>query len=413
MEATKQNAQQPKPQAPVAKKANNGVSSNVGGIKNAFIVILISFVIAECFYLFGLGSFFEYSDGNTYASHFFAPTKDEGVTSNPTNLLGTMYLGGFVVPFILTCLLTVLTLTVERFIALGKAAGKGNQTKFVAEVKKALNEKNVAKAEELCKKQQGTVGAIVFSTLGKYKEMEANTVLPKEQKLAVIQQQLEEATALEMPSLQQNLPILATMTTLGTLLGLFGTVVGMIMSSIVVTLMFKYFVEVGIPYLIKVVTRADSLPMSWLANVETRYWTLLFYGMWAGFGGSIILYTGAMCRIPDSIIEYGRLDGLTIWQEFWHITLPLIYPTLTTMLVVSVSGFFTSQLSAYNFYGGNAPPGISTLGYYFFVQVVGGASSSVDYPYASAMGLIFTGVAAPVTLLVKYLLEHFGPNTEF
>ena len=169
MEATKQNAQQPKPQAPVAKKANNGVSSNVGGIKNAFIVILISFVIAECFYLFGLGSFFEYSDGNTYASHFFAPTKDEGVTSNPTNLLGTMYLGGFVVPFILTCLLTVLTLTVERFIALGNAAGKGNQTKFVAEVKKALNEKNVAKAEELCKKQQGTVGAIVFSTLGKYK----------------------------------------------------------------------------------------------------------------------------------------------------------------------------------------------------------------------------------------------------
>lgn len=230
MEATKQNAQQPKPQAPVAKKANNGISSNVGGIKNAFIVILISFVIAECFYLFGLGSFFEYSDGNTYASHFFAPTKDEGVTSNPTNLLGTMYLGGFVVPFILTCLLTVLTLTVERFIALGKAAGKGNQTKFVAEVKKALNEKNVAKAEELCKKQQGTVGAIVFSTLGKYKEMEANTVLPKEQKLAVIQQQLEEATALEMPSLQQNLPILATMTTLGTLLGLFGTVVGMIKS---------------------------------------------------------------------------------------------------------------------------------------------------------------------------------------
>ena len=117
--------------------------------------------------------------------------------------------------------------------------------------------------------------------------------------------------------------------------------------------------------------------------------------------------------IPDSIIEYGRLDGLTILQEFWHITLPLIYPTLTTMLVVSVSGFFTSQLSAYNFYGGNAPPGINTLGYYFFVQVVGGASSSVDYPYASAMGLIFTGVAAPVTLLVKYLLERFGPNTEF
>lgn len=186
-----------------------------------------------------------------------------------------------------------------------------------------------------------------------------------------------------------------------------------IISSIVVTLMFKYFVEVGIPYLVKIITRSEELPMSLISNVETRYWTLLFYGMWAGFGGSIILYTGAMSRIPDCIIEYGRLDGLSIWQEFWHITLPLIYPTLVTMLVVSVSGFFTSQVSAYNFYGGNAPPNINTLGYYFFVRVVGSASSSADYPYASAMGLIFTAIAAPVTLTVKWLLEKFGPNTEF
>lgn len=71
-----------------------------------------------------------------------------------------------------------------------------------------------------------------------------------------------------------------------------------IMSSIVVTLMFKYFVEVGIPYLIKEVTHADSLPMSWLANVETRYWTLLFYGMWAGFGGSIILIRAPCAGFP-------------------------------------------------------------------------------------------------------------------
>ncbi|MDD6994746.1 MAG: sugar ABC transporter permease [Candidatus Borkfalkiaceae bacterium] len=186
-----------------------------------------------------------------------------------------------------------------------------------------------------------------------------------------------------------------------------------IISSIVVTLMFKYFVEVGVPYLVKILTHSEELPMSLLSNVETRYWTLLFYGMWAGFGGSIILYTGAMSRIPDSIIEYGRLDGLSIWQEFWHITLPLIYPTLVTMMVVSVSGFFTSQVSAYNFYGGNAPPNINTLGYYFFVRVVGSASSNADYPYASAMGLIFTAIAAPVTLTVKWLLEKYGPNTEF
>jgi biopolymer transport protein ExbB len=60
--------------------------------------------------------------------------------------------------------------------------------------------------------------------------MEKDTVLSKEQKLASIQATLEEATALEMPALQQNLPVLATLTTLGTLIGLFGTVLGMIKS---------------------------------------------------------------------------------------------------------------------------------------------------------------------------------------
>ena len=60
--------------------------------------------------------------------------------------------------------------------------------------------------------------------------MDENTVLSKEQKITTIQKELEEATALEMPSLQQNLPIVATMTTLGTLIGLLGTVIGMIMA---------------------------------------------------------------------------------------------------------------------------------------------------------------------------------------
>ena len=60
--------------------------------------------------------------------------------------------------------------------------------------------------------------------------MEENTTLTKEQKLATLQKEIEEATALEMPSLQQNFPILATMTSLGTLLGLLGTLISMIKS---------------------------------------------------------------------------------------------------------------------------------------------------------------------------------------
>jgi len=192
------------------------LSSNVRGIKSASLVILVCFILAVLFYLFVLGN----------PANF----KDAVAKEGPLNLLGTVYKGGVVVPVLITCFLTVIVLCVERWIALGKAKGKGNTTKFVEDVKAALRNHDLAKAEDLCRKQKGTVGAVVYATLQKYKEMDKDTLLSKEQKLAAIQGTLEEATSLEMPALQQNLPVLATLTTLGTLIGLFGTVLGMIKS---------------------------------------------------------------------------------------------------------------------------------------------------------------------------------------
>lgn len=86
------------------------------------------------------------------------------------------------------------------------------------------------RAQELCDKQHGSVANVVGTVLGKYREMEKNNELTKEQKILAIQKELEEATALELPMMQQNLPIIATITTLGTLMGLLGTVIGMIRS---------------------------------------------------------------------------------------------------------------------------------------------------------------------------------------
>ena len=194
------------------QKANKAVSSNVRGIKNAFLVICACAVVAVCLFIFVLGA-----DSNFENGH-------------PINLLGTIYKGGFIVPILQTLFLTVIVLSVERWIALSSAKGSGSIPKFVANVKTALNSNDIEKAKELCRKQKGTVAAIVYATLVKYDEMDKNTILSKEQKLATIQKEVEEATALEMPSLQQNLPIVATLTTLGTLVGLLGTVIGMIKS---------------------------------------------------------------------------------------------------------------------------------------------------------------------------------------
>ncbi len=198
--------------ASAAKQAKNE-GSNVRGIKNAFLVIVACFIVAVLLFIFWFG----------HDMHF-----DEA--GHPQDLWGTIYKGGFIVPILQTLFLTVIVLSVERWIALSSAKGKGSISKFVVGVKACLKKNDIAGAQALCKKQKGSVAAVVSAALVRYEEMDKNTVLSKEQKIATLQKEVEEATALEMPALQQNLPIVATLTTLGTLVGLLGTVMGMIKS---------------------------------------------------------------------------------------------------------------------------------------------------------------------------------------
>ena len=174
-------------------------SKQFTGVKSSGLIILACFIIAELIYTFIFGDKSHFEGGNP-AGHPL-----------PGDLIGTIYKGGFIVPVIQTLLLTVLVLSVERFFAIKSAQGKGKLVKFVDEIKTALSKNDLKGATALCEKQQGSVANVVSSTIIKYAEV-------------------EEATALELPMLSQNLPIIATITTLGTLMGLLGTVVGMIKS---------------------------------------------------------------------------------------------------------------------------------------------------------------------------------------
>ncbi len=193
-------------------------STSFKGIKSAGWVIVCCFVIAICIYHFLLGN----------PSNFM--NNDPNNHPLPGNFLGTIYKGGIIVPVIQTLLLTVLALSIERYFALRSAFGKGSLVKFVTNIKAALAAGNLQKAQEICDNQKGSVANVVTATLKKYDEMEKDATLSKDQKLLAIQKELEEATALELPMMEQNLPIIGTITTLGTLMGLLGTVIGMIRS---------------------------------------------------------------------------------------------------------------------------------------------------------------------------------------
>lgn len=85
-------------------------------------------------------------------------------------------------PVIQTLLLTVLTLSVEHYFTIRASFGRMKLSKFVEQIKDALNNGDLGKAQELCDKQRGSVANVVSSTLRKYREMEKTNDLTKEQK---------------------------------------------------------------------------------------------------------------------------------------------------------------------------------------------------------------------------------------
>jgi biopolymer transport protein ExbB len=179
-------------------------------------VILIALIIAFLIYFFVLGNPVNFEGGNP---------KGHGI---PGNYLAIVYKGGMIVPVLISLILILLTFTFERAFTLRKANGTGPINKFVANLQASLNNNQIDQAIASCDKQKGSIGNVMKSGLKKYKELQSDTRLDKDQKLVSLQKEFEEATALELPMLSRNLIFLSTIASIAVLIGLIGTVLGMI-----------------------------------------------------------------------------------------------------------------------------------------------------------------------------------------
>ena len=183
-----------------------------------------------------------------------------------------------------------------------------------------------------------------------------------------------------------------------------------IISAMVIGLVFAMFVDTAYPDLMYSITGEKVKGL--FANPDTQWGTLIFYALWIGFGSPILMYVGAMSGISESLSEAARLDGCNLVQESWYITLPLIYPTILVYVTTGVATIFTNQLHLFTFFLSDAHYSISTMGYWFYVQSKAATSESQLYPYVSAVGLIFTFVAIPMTYFVRWFMKKVGPKTE-
>ena len=196
------------------KKSSNSIS---------WLAPVLCLVAGYCIWRFLMGN----------PSGFTAPASDGWfwpTHKGPKNAFSSIYEGGIIVPVLIGMFLMVVVFSIERFLTISKALGKGSISDFIRKVQYHLANKNVDAALAECDKQRGSVANVMKAGLRRYKEMINESGLDTEQKVLAIQKEVEEATALELPMLSKNLVFLSTIVSVGTLVALLGTVIGMIRS---------------------------------------------------------------------------------------------------------------------------------------------------------------------------------------
>ncbi len=136
---------------------------------------------------------------------------------------------------------------------------------------------------------------------------------------------------------------------------------------------------------------------------------IIIFDVWVGIGGNLILWLGTMNRIPDSLLESARLDGITPIKEFTRIVLPLCWPTFVTMLTLAIIGIFGASGSVLLLTEGKY--GTFTINFWLYYIVLSGQTD--QYNYSAATGLFFTLLTVPLVFAGRKFMNKFGEAVEY
>jgi len=209
-------------------KTNNKGGQSIGdALKSWFTVavIILSFLIALLIYWKVMGNPINFEGGADLIKNKVPSDKWHPL---PGNYLAMVYMGGMIVPLLMTVLLVLITFSIERGITIARASGKGKLNVFVKTLQNYLAENKIEDAIAACDKQKGSLANVMKAGLVRYRTVQKDVTLSKDQKILALQKEFEEATALELPMLSRNLVILSTIASISVLIGLLGTVLGMI-----------------------------------------------------------------------------------------------------------------------------------------------------------------------------------------
>lgn len=142
-------------------------------------------------------------------------------------------------------------------------------------------------------------------------------------------------------------------------------------------------------------------PIPWLASTTWAMPVLILLSTWKQIGFNMVVFLAGLQTIPKNRYEAAELDGAGPWQQFWHITLPGLRPTLVFATVTTAIFTLRSFEQVYVVTGGGPLNTTNLLVYYVYEQAFG----QFDFGYAAAAATVLLAIAG---LLVYLQLRVWG-----
>ena len=171
-----------------------------------------------------------------------------------------------------------------------------------------------------------------------------------------------------------------------------------IISSAATVSMFKYIISGTGPLSLLFEHFGKEMPF-WFKDSRYAIWTILFYTHFFGLGSNLVLLGGTMSKVDPAVLEAGKIDGVTQWQELWRLIIPMMWPTIATILTLAFTSIFTATGPILLFTQGEFET--ASLSYWIFDRVQFGGA--LNQP--AAVGMVFTVLSIPIVFGMRHFLE--------
>lgn len=185
-----------------------------------------------------------------------------------------------------------------------------------------------------------------------------------------------------------------------------------IISAVVLTMAFSFMFNTQFGIVVKLLRdlKLDFLipANGFLGTKGVAQRMIYLYCLWAGIGYNVLLLTGAISRVPEEILEAGKIDGIRMTRELFQVIVPLIFPTISTLFIMGSMVMFTLFLQPMLLTQGGPNGSTYTIAYY----IVDLVNNNKIYE-AAAVGILFSIIGIPIVQFIKWFMEKITPQVEF